>query len=89
MSYALDLTVLAQRQRAKQPDVLRAFIDFALDRLAESPTLLGKRRPGSVLGQEADFRFEHEGASLWVTIVFLYGQDEETPHIERIAVEYG
>ena len=89
MSYALNLSPPAAQQLAAQPEPLRGFVLGALRRLAESPAALARRSPGVTAGQLAEFRFDQGGAVLWVTITFLYGQDEQTLHVELIAVEYG
>lgn len=89
MSYALSLSPLAEQQLAAHPSPLREFIRTSLQGLAESPTAHGRRSASFALGQLAEFKFDREGATVWVTITFLYGQDEQTLHIEHIAVEFG
>ena len=89
MSYALNVSPTATQQLAAQPEPLRGFILAALRRLAESPAALGRRSSGVTSGQVAEFRFDHGGAGLWGTITFLYGQDEQTLHVELITVEFG
>jgi len=37
----------------------------------------------------AEFKFDRAGISLWLTVTFFYGQDEQTLHIEEIAIEFG
>lgn len=89
MSYGLSVSPLAAQQLASQPEPLRGFILAALEQLAESPSRVARRSAAVSAGQLAEFKFDHAGASLWVTITFLYGQDEQTLHIEHIAVEFG
>jgi hypothetical protein len=89
MSYALDLTSLARRQLQSQPEPLRTYIFSALERLAVSPASFGSRPSTIPLGQSAEIEYRHEGVVLWISVVFRYGQDEETLHIEQILVEYG
>ena len=89
MSYALRVSPLAAQQLAAQPEPLRAFVLAALERLAESPSAVARRSTVVSAGQLAEFKYDHGGAALWVTVTFLYGQDEQTLHIEHIAVEFG
>jgi len=89
MSYVLNLSPTAAQQLAAQPEPLRGFVVAALHRLAESPVSVARRSPSVTAGQRAEFKFDHGGAVLWVTVTFLYGQDEQTLHVELITVEFG
>jgi hypothetical protein len=40
-------------------------------------------------GQLAEFKYDQGGATIWVTVLFVYGQDEQTLHIERVVTEFG
>lgn len=90
MSYILRLSALAQTQLAAQPAILQVFIRANLDALALNPSALTRRgqNPFSQ-GQMAEFLFDHGGMTVWVTVQFLFGQDEESLHVERIGVEFG
>jgi hypothetical protein len=79
---------LAEQQLAAQPEPLRAFVVVAMDRLAQQPAMLSHPSAMIARGLMAEFRYDREGAAVWVTIVFLYGPDEQTLHVEQITVEY-
>lgn len=90
MSYELGLSPLAERQLAGQPEPLRSFTLDALNRLAGAPASLSRPSASITRGQFAEFRFDLDrGTSLWVAVTFLYGADEQTLHVEHIAVEFG
>jgi hypothetical protein len=40
-------------------------------------------------GQLFEAHYDRDGASVWVSIIFRYGQDEQTIHVEDVAVEFG
>jgi hypothetical protein len=90
MKYALRIGPDAERQLAAQPEPLQTFIYESLQRLGESPSSFSVRTDGPHRGQTAEFRYDRQpGISVWVTVRFLIGVDEETLHIERIVVEFG
>jgi len=89
MSYGLRISRPADGQIDAQPEPLRSFIRESLDRLAQNPTALSRRAGSSSQGQAAEFLFDRGGVSLWVTVRFLYGQDEQTLYVEHVEVEYG
>ena len=72
------------------PPPLSEFVSAQLVRLCQSPTVLSQ--PVTILqphGQLFEMRYESGGAVVWVSIVFRFGQDEQTIHIEHIASEFG
>ena len=87
MSYVLNLSAAVEQQILSHPEPLRQFILLSLERLAQRPTSFRSRT--SVRGQLAEFKFDRAGISLWLTVTFFYGQDEQTLHIEEIAIEFG
>jgi hypothetical protein len=89
MSYDPGLSSLAEQRLLAQPEPLRVFIVASLERLARNPASLSQPSRALSHGQIAEFNFEQLGVSVWVTVRFLYGQDEQTLHIEDIAVEFG
>jgi hypothetical protein len=90
MKYALAIGPDAERQLSAQPEPLRTFIYESLQRLAESPSSFRVRAGGAYRGQRAEFRFDGQpGVSVWITVGFLFGADEQTLHIESIDVEFG
>ena len=89
MSYELSVSPGAQRQIAAQPDLLREFITSSLDQLAAQPGSIGRSSATVTGGQLAEFEFDREGVIVWIAVTFLYGQDEQTLHVENVAVEYG
>jgi len=89
MSYDPSLSRLAEQRLRAQSEPLRSFIVASLERLAQSPASLSQPAKTLSHGQIAEFKFEQLGVSIWVTIRFLYGQDEQTLHIEDIAIEFG
>ena len=89
MSYAIAISPRAEEQLAAQPEPLRTFIAVSLQRLGRSPATFTRPSRSLTRGQVAEFRYEQAGAVLWVSIRFLYGQDEQTLHIEQISVEFG
>ena len=89
MSYAVAISPRADRQLAAQPEPLRSFIGASLQRLGQSPSSFTRSSGSLTRGQLAEFKFDQAGAVLWVSVTFLYGQDEQTLHIESITVEFG
>lgn len=89
MSYAVAMSPRADQQLAAQAEPLRTFIAAWLQRLGQSPSTFTRPSRSLTRGQVAEFKYEQADAVLWVTIGFLYGQDEQTLHIERISVEFG
>jgi hypothetical protein len=89
MDYVLRVSPLAEQQLAAQPEPLRAFITAALEQLARGPSAF--TRPSALVtrGQLAEFKFDRAGAVVWVSVTFLYGQDEQTLFVEHIAAEFG
>jgi len=88
MSYGLRISPATDRQIDAQPEPLRSFIRASLDRLAQNPTAVSHRAGSASRGQAAEFRFDREGVSLWVTVRFLYGQDEQTLYVGHVEVEF-
>ena len=89
MSYVLRLSPRAEQRLATQPEPLRSFIVSALRQLAQSPTSAARAASGATRGQAAEFKFDRSGVTVWVTVTFLYGADEQTLHVEHIATEFG
>lgn len=73
MSYGLLLSPLAERQLGAQPEPLQAFLFAMLERLAQRPSAVSRRSSIRGPGQIAEFKFDREGVSVWVRLVFLYG----------------
>jgi len=89
MNYGLRISLPADQQIDAQPEPLRSFIRASLDRLAQNPTAVSRRAGSASRGQAAEFRYDRGGVSLWVTVRFLYGQDEQTLYVENVEVEFG
>ena len=90
MKYALRMEPGAERQLAGHPEPLQSFIRECLQRLAESPSAYRPHGGDAHRGQLAEFRYDKEvGVSVWITVRFLFGADEQTLHIARIDVEFG
>lgn len=90
MSYSLILTVAAEAQLRALPEPLGGFVREQIQRLRQSPSALS--RPASVLharGQLFEFHYDRGGVSVWVSVIFRYGQDEQTLHVEDIVTEFG
>ena len=90
MSYVLKFDPTAEAQLSAQPQPLRSFIEAALSRLAKSPSSVRTRSITVPHGQIAEFRYDDQpGVTIWVTVRFQYGADEQTLHIEKIVTEFG
>jgi hypothetical protein len=89
MSYAISISPEVERQIVARPEPLRGFIRASLQKLGQSPARFIRPSRSLTRGQVAEFKYDQAGAVLWVTVRFMYGQDEQTLHIERIAVEFG
>jgi hypothetical protein len=89
MSYVIKLSDLVDLRLRAQPDSVQQVVHAALERLANSPTTVSQRSPPAKRGQIAEIKYVDEGVSLWITLTFYYGQDEETLHVEHVVVEYG
>ena len=90
MSYILVVTAAADAQLRALPAPLALFVREQLQRLLQDPVTLS--RPASILsvrGQLFEAHFDRGGVSIWVSIVFRYGQDEQTLHVEDVAAEFG
>ena len=54
------------------------------------PVFISGLGAGAQRGQLAEFRYNKQiGVSVWITVHFLFGADEQTLHIESIEVEFG
>lgn len=89
MIYAIVLGDLPAQQISKQPDSVQRVMETALNRLAERPSRFTVPSSGQKNGQGAEIPVDQGGTSLWVVVLFRYGQDETTLHIESIRVEFG
>ena len=90
MSYTFVVTPAAAGQLGAFPAELAESIRRQLARLAENPTGLSK--PTSILqprGQLFEFKYERGGAVVWVSVIFRFGQDEQTLFVEDVAAEFG
>ena len=90
MSYTVVLSPDATSQRDALPDPLPAFISAQLLRLSENPTALS--RPATLLqprGQLFEINYDRAGVVVWISIIFRFGADEQTIHVEHIASEFG
>jgi len=79
MSYGVALAPEALEDLAKLPLGIRARVEQALVRLAESPTALS--RPSHfpyVPAQAYELHYQLESTEYFVTILFRYAQDEQT-----------
>lgn len=89
MSYALVITPAAAGQLDALPAELAEFTRGQLARLSENPTALSK--PASILqprGQLFEVKYDR-GVVVWVSVIFRFGQDEQTLFIEHVAAEFG
>jgi hypothetical protein len=90
MSYVPVLGQIARQRVMAQPEPLRSFILESLEILAANPTAISHRSESGTPGQSVEFYFDREaGVSMWVTVIFLYGADEQTLYIEHVDVEFG
>jgi hypothetical protein len=89
MSYNPSLSTHAEQRLRAQPEPLRSFVVKSIELLAQNPTFSSQPAKTLSHGQIAEFKFDQVGVSVWVTVAFLYGQDEQTLHIEDIAIEFG
>jgi hypothetical protein len=90
VSYTLVVTPVAAGQLGAFPAELADSIRGQLARLAENPTALSK--PTSILqrhGQLFEFKYERGGAVVWVSVIFRFGQDEQTLYVEHVVAEFG
>jgi hypothetical protein len=89
MSYQLVVEPFAEAQLSALPAQLANMIQQQLQRLAANPVVVSKRtallQPN---GQLFEFHEAAGGISVWVSVIFRYGQDEQTLHVEHIAVEF-
>lgn len=90
MSYALIVTPTAEAQLRGLPAELGQFVRDQLTHLGESPTTLSK--PATLLqarGQLFEIQYDSGGVTIWVSVIFRFGQDEQTLHVEDIVAEFG
>ena len=90
MSYALVITPAAADQLRALPAELAEFIRLQLARLSENPTASSK--PASILqprGQLFELKYDRGGVVVWISIIFRFGQDEQSLFVEHIATEFG
>ena len=90
MSYAVAISPEAAAQIGALPPPLPAFISAQLDRLRENPTAISK--PTTLFqapGQLFEIRYDSSGVVVWISIIFRFGADEQTIHVEDVAVEFG
>jgi len=90
VSYVLIVTPAAEAQLRGLPTELGQFIRDQLAHLGESPTALSK--PAALLqprGQLFEIHYDRGGVTVWVSVIFRFGQDEQTLHIEDIVAEFG
>ena len=90
MSYTVIITPAAARQLTDLPGQLAEFIREQLLHLMENPAVLSK--PATILqprGQLFEFKYDSGGVVVWISVIFRYGQDEQTIHIEDIDAEFG
>jgi hypothetical protein len=90
MSYLLALTPTAEAKLDGLPPPLAHFVREQFEVLLQNPVALS--RPAPILysrGQLYEIHDDRDGASVWVSIIFRYGQDEATLHVEDIVAEFG
>jgi hypothetical protein len=90
MAYALVVTPAAEAQLSALPIPLAQFVRQQLQLLIQATSALSK--PAPILhprGKLFEIHYDHAGASAWVSIIFRYGQDEQTLHVEHIVAEFG
>lgn len=88
--YAVVVTPAAAAQLAAFPLELQQFVQEQLVRLQDNPTSLSK--PATLLlpqGQLFEFKYESGDAVVWVSVIFRFGQDEQTLFVEHIVAEFG
>ena len=84
------ITPAAASQLNALPGELAEFTRGQLARLSENPTALSK--PASILqprGQLFEVKYDRGGVEVWISVIFRFGQDEQTLFIEHIAAEFG
>lgn len=89
MSYAVKLEPPAREDLARLPPRLQAAVLAKIDAMASSPTRDTRpARPpyGAGMLYRADFPFE--GVECLPDVVFRYGQDEQTLHVEHLFVAF-
>ena len=90
MPYSLIITPTAETQLLALPPELAQFVRQQLQWLIQDPVARSKPAPSLYSrGQLFEVHYERGGVSVWVSIIFRYGQDEESLHVEDIAVEFG
>jgi hypothetical protein len=89
MSFGIKLSPGAVRQLNDQTEEFQHVVTTAFKRLAESPARYSRPSATAREGQLAEVPVDQEGVSLWISVVFLYEQDEETLYIKYFGVEYG
>ena len=89
MSYAVEISLRVEDQIKQTTEPLRSFVLSCLERLGNSPRAFVVNSPAPGRGQLAEFHFEQQGVSVWLAVRFMYGQDEETIHIESVSTEFG
>ena len=88
MSYALDITPEAGEDLARLPIAVANQVETELLRLARSPTRLSQPSTFPYPNNTQAFKveIEFEGTHYFFHVLFHYGQDEQTLHIDGIAV---
>jgi hypothetical protein len=90
VGYTIVVTPEAAAQLAALPTQLSDFVREQLARLMVEPTLLSK--PTTMLqprGQLFELKYNSGGVVVWVSVIFRFGQDEQTLYIEHVAAEFG
>ena len=90
VGYTLAITPVAEAQLGAFPEPLAQFVRSELTRLKENPTALSK--PATILqprGQLFEVRYDSGGVVVWVSVIFRFGQDEQTLYVEDRVAEFG
>jgi hypothetical protein len=90
LPYRLIITPAVEAQLLNLPRALERFAREQLALLGQDP--VGLSKPAPLLyrrGQLFEAHYARGGVYVWVSIIFRYGQDEESIHIEDVTIEFG
>jgi hypothetical protein len=86
--YAVELGPAAEEDLRRLPPDVQAHVANRLHDLEQSPTRVSRPShfPYSIDGQAFKFDYRHQQTHYYFHVLFKYGQDEQTIHVELIGV---